>query len=77
MDQACSQCPALRAQISQLQRQVAFLRQALAGLVGGVRGTTQFIDRQLSEPSMPRRELVAAVAQRLAYLIDRAEGKRI
>jgi hypothetical protein len=73
----CSQCPRLQAQIAQQQRTIDHLRRLLQDLIGGLRGTAEFIDRELTEPTMPRRNLVPAVYQRLTTLLYQAEGKRV
>jgi hypothetical protein len=76
MSQSCSQCAALRAQITGLEHANAFLRGLLAALVGGVRGTVEFMQAEQAEPSMPRGRLSSVVEQRLTYLVERAEGRR-
>jgi hypothetical protein len=66
----------LRGQVAQLERQLAHLRTVLGNLLGAVRATADFIDRELTEPTMPRRNVIPAIQARLQYAIDLAEGKR-
>jgi hypothetical protein len=66
----CNQCSTLRDQI-------ALLRQRLAVITTGVRATVQLIDQQTETPTMPRRDLIPAVHNRLTYVLDLAEGKRV
>ena len=80
----CAQCPTLRAQVAQQQQVIAHLRdrveylqQQIGFLAGGVRATVEFIDREASEPTMPRRQLLPGVHQRLTYLLDRTDGRRV
>jgi anti-sigma factor RsiW len=73
----CSQCSALAAQVAQLRHQVDFLQQQLSALLAGVRGTARLIDRETEQPSMPRHRLVHAIRQRLSYLLEVVEGRRV
>jgi hypothetical protein len=66
----------LHGHVSQLERQVNHLHTVLGNLLGAVRTTADFIDRELTEPTMPRRNVIPAIAARLQYAIDLAEGKR-
>jgi hypothetical protein len=81
--QSCSQCPALRhtivhqqSQINQLTKQISYLRQRLAFLVGAVRATAEFIGQELTEPTMPRKKMLPAVTNRLTYALATVEGRR-
>lgn len=81
--QSCSQCPTLRqtiakqqAQINQLTKQISYLRQRLSFLIGAIRAAVEFIGQELTEPTMPRRNLLPAVQNRLTYALDVVEGKR-
>ena len=82
MAQSCGQCPALRARIAQLegvvaqqQRTIAYLRNLLAHLVGAVRATVEFIEQEIQQPTMQRRQMIGALHARLTYTIDLAEGR--
>jgi hypothetical protein len=66
----CNQC-------SNLRDQIAFLRQRLAVVTTGVRATVLLIDQQTEQPTMPRRHLIPAIQNRLIYVLDLAEGKRV
>jgi hypothetical protein len=72
----CNQCLRLRAQVSDLTRQVAFLRQRLALVIGGLRATTAFIDTEQSNPTIARRLLVPAIDARITHVLDIAECRR-
>lgn len=81
--QSCGQCSALRTQVTHLtqqltaaRRQVDILHQRVAILLGGLRSTVEFLNREFTEPSMPRRQLLPAVHTRLTTILDRAEGRR-
>ena len=81
--QSCQQCPTLRqtiatqqAQITRLTKQIGYLRERLAFLLGAVRATAEFIGQELTEPTMPRRNVLPAVQSRLTYAIDTVEGRR-
>jgi hypothetical protein len=66
----CNQC-------SHLRDQIALLRQRLAAITTGVRATVLLIDQQTEQPTMPRRHLIPAIENRLTYVLDLAEGKRV
>ncbi|WP_189114605.1 hypothetical protein [Pilimelia terevasa] len=58
-----------------LNRTLTHLRRLFAAVVAGVRATAVFIDREIEQPTMPRRELIRAVVQRLGHVLDVAEGR--
>ena len=79
---ACNTCPSLRRQVAQLtgrvvhlERQVEHLRHWLAWTLAGLRAVLGFIDREQTEPTLARRDLVPAIGARLTYIADTAEGK--
>jgi hypothetical protein len=81
--QSCGRCPALQAEVgrlhghvAQLERQLDYVRRLFGNLLGAVRATVAFIDREQTEPTMPRRNVIPAIAARLTYAVDLAEGKR-
>ncbi|MEU7907941.1 hypothetical protein [Actinoplanes sp. NPDC049118] len=73
----CPQCPALRRQNAELLHRIDFLRALLAQLVGGIRSTITFIETEQETPSGPPRRVPAAIHQRLTYIAEQSEGKRI
>ncbi|GGK09554.1 hypothetical protein GCM10010123_44290 [Pilimelia anulata] len=80
--QPCGVCPALRAHIHvltvanvQLNAALAHLQQLFAAVVGGVRATVVFVEKEIEQPTMPRRELIPAVVLRLTHVVDIAEGR--
>ncbi|GGK11484.1 hypothetical protein GCM10010124_00140 [Pilimelia terevasa] len=82
-DQPCGVCPGLQARINyltgvnaHLNRTLTLLRRLFAAVVAGVRATEVFAAKEIEAPTMPRRELVPAVVQRLAHVVDIAEGRR-
>ena len=70
MSRDCPQC-------AQLRRQVEFLRRQVGQLLGGVRSAITFIDSEREQPSMPVRQMPGALHNRLTYIAEQAEGKRI
>jgi hypothetical protein len=81
MPQQCGLCPALQAQIetlhqliAQLRQQIALLRLLLGVAMAGIAGTLGLIDRELTEPTMPRRQLIPAVYQRLSATCEQIEA---
>ncbi|WP_433297429.1 hypothetical protein ACQP2F_41000 [Actinoplanes sp. CA-030573] len=70
MSRDCPNC-------TRLAEQNAFLRSLLGQLIGGLRAAVAFITAEQDEPSMPPRTTIAAVRNRLTYLAEQAEGKRI
>ncbi|MEV4134412.1 hypothetical protein AB0J72_19855 [Dactylosporangium sp. NPDC049742] len=82
MSGQCGQCPALHAEIARLrgvvavlEQRIAVLRALLSNALGAVRGCAEFIDRELTEPTMPRARLLPAVAQRLVATAEDLEGR--
>jgi hypothetical protein len=73
----CHQCPALRRQNAELRHRIEFLRALLAQLIGGIRSTITFIETEQDTPSMPPRRVPAAIHNRLTYIAEQSEGKRI
>ena len=72
---ACSQCSRLQGQVSDLTRQVTFLRNRLALVIGGLRATSDFIDSEQATPTVSRRLLLPAIDARIVHVLDLAEGK--
>ena len=77
MSDRCTQCPALRRQNADLMNRVTFLRRLLAQVIGGVRSTLTFIEQEQDTPSMPVRQVPAAIHTRLTYVAEQAEGQRV
>ena len=91
MAESCRQCPALRAEnahlqqtvtqqrhhIARLERHIGYLRDLLMRTLGAVRGTVAFINIELERPTIPRRQLIPAIHQRLTTLLDQAEGTQV
>ncbi|MEQ7011198.1 hypothetical protein ABN028_34005 [Actinopolymorpha sp. B17G11] len=80
----CSGCAAMAAQVAALQQQVAalgaqveFLQQQVGAALAGVRGAVALIEKEMDEPSMSRRDLIQALDQRLRYLLEVVEGRRV
>jgi hypothetical protein len=83
VSQSCHRCATfqaengrLRGHIAQLERQLDYLRRLFGNLLGAVRATVAFVDREQTEPTIPRRQVIPAVSARLTYAVDLAEGKR-
>lgn len=76
-NERCGQCPALRRQNAELAHRIDFLRALLAQLVGGLRSTITFIEAEQDTPTMPPRRVPAAIHQRLTYIAEQCEGKRV
>lgn len=76
-DKSCSTCPALRAQIAQLQRQNDQLRILLQDLRATVAGQVRFIDQETEpgEATMSRDQLAKRVRGRLAVALEAAGGR--
>lgn len=77
MNRDCGECPRLRAEVVRLGRLNEFLHRQVGQLLGGVRSAITFIQTEQEQPSMPVRQLPAAVHNRLTYVAEQAEGKRI
>lgn len=60
-EQDCRTCPELMAR--------------LAGVAGGLRALAAFVDQQITEPTMPWRELLPQVVLRAENLADQAQGR--
>ncbi|MBQ0902686.1 hypothetical protein [Micromonospora sp. U21] len=60
-EQDCQMCPTLEAR--------------LAATAGGLLALAAFIDQELTEPTISRRELLDVTAVRAANLADQAQGR--
>lgn len=62
---SCESCAALAAENAHLRRQVG-------ELTGGIQSTLGFIDAELDEPTMPRRDFIPAIQVRLGAVLTSA-----
>lgn len=76
MSQSCSQCPALRAEISRLRSHIVYLQDRLSELRGAVAATVAGIDAETDEPTMPRQQLLLMVRAQLDNALDAVNRRR-
>ena len=77
MQHECANCRALRTRVETLEYQMEKLRERMSQLKGGISSVADFLDGQMSHPSMGSRAAVEEAHARVDCVInDAAEAER-
>lgn len=82
MSRDCGECPRLRAEVARLAGEVRSrdntiraLRELLRAVRAQVAATRTFIEREHTDPTMPRKRLLPTVCARLGAAVETADGR--